>query len=143
MTFCKRFDVPFRILALALLVAASILPGIAKALPIVYDMTLGTTPAAVATPLAPGNFANCVASEGCFATAGLSDVMGGNMPDTFTFAFPFSAAQIGLITGNPVVATLRVVASRDIGIRTTVPQRLRLPRFSSPRQTVPRWGVCS
>jgi hypothetical protein len=121
MTFSRRFDARFRILILALLVAVPVLPGTAKALPVVYDMTLGTTPAAVATPLAPGNFANCVAAEGCFATAGLNDVAGGNMPDTFTFAFPFSAAEIGLITGSPVVATLSVVASRDVGIRTTIP----------------------
>lgn len=118
MTSCKGFDTPHRIFTLALLLAVSVLPGIAKALPILYDVTLGTAIPAVATSLLPGDFTNCKAAEGCYATAGNNDVLGGNMPDTFTFAFPFSAAQIGLITGNPVAARLSVVASRDLGIRT-------------------------
>ena len=109
---------PFPLMIITFVMVSSILTSTANALPILYSETLGTAIPAVSTPLAPGVFANCKAAEGCYATAGNNDVVGGNMPDTFTFPFNFTAAQIAQITGGPVTAKLSVTASRDFGIRT-------------------------
>ena len=78
-------------------------------------------PLAVVTP-SPGVFTNCIASEGCFGTAGLVDAPpGGNMPTTFTLHFALSPAEVAAIAANAGFGRLTVVASRDLGRRGTSP----------------------
>lgn len=83
---------------------------------VLYTQTLVTTPAAVVNADPNFGFDNCVAAEGCFGKPGLVDTPGGNLPDTFTFTFTLTAAEIALInTTTPDFGVLTVVAARDIG----------------------------
>lgn len=103
-----------------LLAAALLAASCAQALTL-YDVTLTTSPAAVANPNV-GSFTNCLAAEGCMGRDGLVDVAGGNLPDSLPFTFTLSAAQIAAINaGVGVTGTLTVVASRDIGHKLGAP----------------------
>jgi predicted RecA/RadA family phage recombinase len=87
----------------------------------IFDQTLATIPAAVVNPNA-GSFTNCLAAEGCMGNDGLVDTLGGNLPDTLTFTFTLSAAQVTALTSSPgALGTLTVVASRDIGHKSGAP----------------------
>jgi hypothetical protein len=105
----------------SLLAAALLACSCAQALTI-YDVTLTTSPVAVANPNVD-NFFNCLAAEGCMGRDGtLVDVPGGNLPDALPFTFALSAAQVAAITGGVgVTGTFTVVASRDIGHKVGAP----------------------
>jgi hypothetical protein len=76
-------------------------------------------PIAIVNP-SPGLFTNCIASEGCFGTAGLVDTPpGGNMPAVFTVRFLLTPADIAAINGTPGTGRLTVIASRDLGPRAS------------------------
>jgi hypothetical protein len=105
----------------ATLIAASLttLPSRAHVVPAgpvtVYDEVLTTSPAAVANPNV-SSFANCLAAEGCLGRDGLVDVAGGNLPDTLTFTFSLTPAEVAAVMGGAgTQGTLTVVASRDVG----------------------------
>src|ERR1043165_3416486 len=84
----------------ATLLAACLGPGAARAAITVYDQILGTTPAAVANPNVD-SFTNCLAAEGCMGNSGLVDTVGGNLPNTLTFTFSLSAAQVAAVNAGP------------------------------------------
>jgi hypothetical protein len=101
--------------------AASAWHGTPARSAVLYDLSLGTNPPAVASAITPGTvsqFNNCLALEGCFGTAGNVDVAGGNLPDFFTFNFPVSPQQVAtLSSASNASANLTLVAARDIGQR--------------------------
>lgn len=85
---------------------------------VLYNQTLGTTPPAVVNSDPNFPFTNCLAAEGCFGNDGLVDAPGGNLPDTFTFTFTLTPADIILINSTPDFGLLTVVGARDIGHKT-------------------------
>jgi PEP-CTERM motif len=83
---------------------------------VIYNRTLGTTPAAITNTDPNFGFNNCLAAQGCFGNAGLVDTpAGGNLPNFFTFNFTLTPAEVTAVTSSPGTGLLTVVAARDIG----------------------------
>jgi hypothetical protein len=94
--------------------ALCVWPSMADAVTL-FDQTLTTVPPAVVNPDV-GSFTNCLAAEGCMGHVGLVDTVGGNLPDTLSFTFTLTPAQVTALTSTPGESgALTVVASRDIG----------------------------
>jgi hypothetical protein len=111
----------------ATLLAASLTTLPSRAHPVttqpvtVYDQVLTTSPAAVVNTNV-SSFTNCLAAEGCMGRAGLVDVAGGNLPNTISFTFSLTPAELAAVLGGAgTLGTLTVVASRDIGHKVGAP----------------------
>src|SRR5262245_38741241 len=83
---------------------------------VIYNRTLGTTPAAITNTDPSFLFTNCLNAQGCFGTLGnVNDAPNGNLPNLFTFSFPLTPAEITAVTTTPGTGLLTVIAARDIG----------------------------
>lgn len=104
----------------SILLAATLPFGAASAA-VVFTQTI-TNPLATVSTL--DDFTNCRDNEGCLGRAGQvfnsvgAPIAGGNLPNTISFTFSLSGAELTAIAANPgQTATVSMTAARDLGLR--------------------------